>query len=70
MNATNIINLYCTWYKGLEITVEDEFITGMPLLKICDTKTGCTYRIFDCDMIMRTFKTIGVTRLAVLGAAN
>ena len=60
MNATNIINLYKTWYKDIDIVVSK----NLDSLVVKDFKTGSTYYINSIDMITRTFSDLGNMRKA------
>ena len=60
MNATNIINLYKTWYKDIDIVVSKNF-RG---LVVKDFRTGSTYYINSVDMITRIFCDLGNMRKA------
>ena len=60
MNATNILNLYKTWYKDVDMTIEPWY--DLYSLTVNDKRTGCTYHILAMDEMFRVFRAIGETR--------
>ena len=66
-NYVDIINKYMTWYKGIEIEVK--MFNRSTYLVVYDTIMGTTYKPYTVDKLLKTFATIGKTRVAYLGKA-
>ena len=60
MNATNILSLYATWYKDIDITIDS--LTSE--VEVFDKRTKSIYYIHNVGMIARTFRDLGNTRIA------
>lgn len=61
MNLTNIINKSLRWYGDIDV----ELCTETQLLCFTDRKTGAFYAPYTAEAVLRMFKTIGETRLAM-----
>ena len=64
-NYIDIINKYMTWYKGINIEVK--MFNRSTYLIVRDTIMGTTYKPYTVDELLKTFSTIGKTRVAYMG---
>ena len=61
-NATNLLNLYKTWYKDIDIEIVKWW--GDSVIRVTDNRTGCQFHILSVDQITRSFKDLGNMRKA------
>ena len=64
-NYVDIINKYMTWYKGINIEVK--MFNRSTYLIVRDTVMETTYKPYTVDELIKTFSTIGKTRVAWMG---
>ena len=69
-NWTDIICKLMTWYKDCHIEVVPETVYNLPILKLVDDRMGTEYKIYSMDMILNSFKAMGLTRICYTGTVN